>query len=127
MSRDVITSREERMLRVALGAAQIPSLKICQAIASTGSAVVRFDDLVSMLRPRPTQTVLDFSIVQVAIAWAAEKGLIRDPGHTGADNKYQHAYELTDAGRFHLQTAVTGSTARGILAEIEAEETAGQA
>ena len=121
MSTTTLSKRDQRTLKVALEALKITGLQICKAIEASGQDVVRFDDLAGLIRNKPPQTVIDLSVVYVAIGMAVTKGLIRDPGENVPDESYQHAYELTDAGRFILRNFDTGPKALSILSDIDAE------
>ncbi|GKT26917.1 hypothetical protein [Acidovorax sp. SUPP3334] len=64
-------------------------------------------------------------------AWHAKAAHFSDATEQGLIEGFRiyqahHYFRLTEAGRFHLQTAVTGAVARLVLDDIEAETAGSQ-
>lgn len=120
MNAGALCERDQRILAQALEAQKITDLEICRTIHGLGShRGMHFLEIARMLRKSPRQSVRDLNIVRMAVGRAAARGLITDEDNT--KEHYENVYELTDAGRFVLRTAVTGPKAHSILDEIEAE------
>ncbi|GKT26027.1 hypothetical protein [Acidovorax sp. SUPP3334] len=99
---------------------KITGLQICAAIAKTAHGSMRRLDLALEIRLNPLND-WQLGIECAAIGVAVCEGLIVD-----VDADVGHGFvricHLTDAGRHLLMTRITGTTARGILDEIEGEE-----
>ena len=120
-----LSDRDQRILAQAIEAQKITNLEICRTLDQEGGHLgLHFLHRARVLRKSPRQTVRDLNIVRMAVGRAASAGLISDE-QTWKEH-YENVYELTDAGRHILRTAVTGPAAHALLDEIEAEM-AGQA
>lgn len=93
-----------------------------------GKMLVRKSDVSNEIRSSssfPADSFCSFRVAMRVFERAQANRLVSHVLH-----KKTHGFEcveLTDAGKHLVMTHATGVTARGILAEIEAEETAGQA
>lgn len=121
LTTELVDHRDANLLKKAIEAKKLTGLEICRAIADSGRDAEHFLALARRLRASPRQTVRDLTIVRMAIGMAESSGLIRDANLLVDDSAYANAYELTDAGRFVLRTAVTGPKAHALLDEIDAE------
>lgn len=119
LTTELVDHRDANLLK-AIEAKKLTGLEICRDIADSGRDAEHFLALARTLRASPRQTVRDLTIVRMAIGMAESSGL-RVANLVVDDSAYANAYELTDAGRFVLRTAVTGPKAHALLDEIDAE------